>query len=87
VPLVGLSYNSKFEGLFDLLGLPAQPLRLDDFPFRWGARELIAAAEAALGGGGDLQHRAALLGSTVRRRTVQAVFGDTADTSLETADA
>jgi len=87
VPLVGLSYNSKFEGLFDLLGLPAQPLRLDDFPFRWGARELIAAAEAALGGSGDLQHRAALLGSTVRRRTVQAVFGDTADTSLETADA
>lgn len=87
VPLVGLSYNSKFEGLFELLGWPAQPLRLDDFPVRWGARELIAAADAALGGGSDLQHRAALLGSTVQRRTVEVAFDDTADTSLETADA
>jgi polysaccharide pyruvyl transferase WcaK-like protein len=87
VPFVGLSYNSKFEGLFELLGWPAQPLRLDDFPVRWGARELIAAAEAALGAGGDLRHRAALLGSTVRERTLEVAFGETADTSLETADA
>lgn len=87
VPFVGLSYNSKFEGLFDLLGCTAQPLRLDDFPLLWGARELTAAAEAALGAGGDLQHRAALLGSTVRKRTLEAAFGDVADPSLETADA
>jgi len=87
VPLVGLSYNSKFEGLFDLLGLQAQPLRLDDFPVGWGARELIAVAEAALGGGGDLRHRAALLGSAVQKRTLEMAFGENADTSLETADA
>jgi polysaccharide pyruvyl transferase WcaK-like protein len=87
VPFVGLSYNSKFEGLFDLLGWPAEPLRLDDFPARWDVRDLIAAAEAALGGEGDLRHRAALLGSTVRARTLEVAFGETADTSLETADA
>lgn len=87
VPMVGLSYNSKFEGLFDLLGMPAQPLRLDDFPGRWGARELIAAAEAALAGSGDLRHRAALLGAAARKRTLEVAFGDAVDTSLETADA
>ncbi len=36
VPFVGLSYNQKFDGLFDLLEMSRRPLQLDAFPDRWG---------------------------------------------------
>ena len=76
-PLVGLSYNMKFEGLFQLLGAAAQPLQLDHFPDRWGSRELLVEAEAALGGGDKLRQKAELLAAVVRRQTLAVVFGDT----------
>jgi polysaccharide pyruvyl transferase WcaK-like protein len=87
VPLVGLSYNDKFRGLFDQLGTVTSLLPLDDFPDRWGARELIAAAEAALDGRDDLQHRAELLGAAVQRRTLEVAFADLRERTPEVVDA
>jgi polysaccharide pyruvyl transferase WcaK-like protein len=87
VPLVGLSYNDKFRGLFDQLGMATGLLPLDDFPDRWGARELIAAAEAALDARDDLQHRAELLGTAVRRRTLEVAFAGLRERTPEVADA
>ena len=87
VPLVGLSYNDKFQGLFDQLGMATGLLPLDDFPDRWGARDLIAAAEAALGGQDDLRHRAELLGTAVRRRTLEAAFAGLPERTPEVVDA
>ena len=87
VPLVGLSYNDKFRGLFDQLGMATGLLPLDDFPDRWGAREMIAAAEAALGGQDDLRHRVVFVGSAVRRRTLEAAFAGLPERTPEVVDA
>lgn len=67
VPFVGLSYNDKFDGLHDLLGLATRSLPLDQCPDGWGESTLVAAAEAALGSGVDLRQRADALAATVRR--------------------
>ncbi len=87
VPLVGLSYNDKFRGLFDQLGTVTSLLPLDEFPDRWGARELIAAAEAALDGRDDLQHRAELLATAVQRRTLDVALADWRERTPEVVDA
>jgi polysaccharide pyruvyl transferase WcaK-like protein len=87
VPLVGLSYNDKFQGLFDQLGMAARPLPLDDFPDQWGSCALIAAAEAALDGRDDLRHRAELLGAAVQRRTLEVAFAGLREQTPEVADA
>jgi polysaccharide pyruvyl transferase WcaK-like protein len=85
-PLVGLSYNQKFDGLYDLLELPGHPLQLDDFPDRWGPRELVAGAEAALDGRLDLRQRSELLATVVRRQTLAVIFGDSEGAVMEAAD-
>ena len=87
VPLVGLSYNDKFQGLFDQLGIAPRLLRLDDFPDRWGSSALIGAAEAALDGRDDLRHRAELLGAAVQRRTLEVAFTDMPGRMPEVVDA
>jgi polysaccharide pyruvyl transferase WcaK-like protein len=87
VPLVGLSYNDKFLGLFDQLGMAARLLPLDDFPGQWGSRDLIAAAEAAIAGRDDLRHRAELLGAAVQRRTLEVAFADMPGRTPEVVDA
>lgn len=87
IPLVGLSYNPKFDGLFDLLEMPHRPLQLDEFPGQWGPRELVGAAEAALESRLDLRKRSELLATVVRRQTLAVTFGDGAGAGLETADA
>ncbi len=87
VPLVGLSYNDKFRGLFDQLGMATRLLPLDDFPGQWGKGELIAAAEAALDGRDDLRHRAELLGAAVRRSTLDVAFAERPERVPEAADA
>jgi polysaccharide pyruvyl transferase WcaK-like protein len=87
VPLVGLSYNDKFQGLFDQLGMAARPLPLDDFPDQWGSCALISAAEAALDGRGDLRHRAELLGAAVQSSTLEVAFADLRAPTPEVADA
>lgn len=87
VPLVGLAYNEKFQGLFDQLGVQSRLLRLDDFPDRWTARELIAEAEIALGSCEDLRQRAELLGARVRQRTLDVVLGNLSADAVEVFDA
>jgi len=75
VPFVGLSYNSKFDGLYELLGLTSRSLPLDQCPDTWGVTTLVAAAEAALEARVDLRQRAEALGATVREHAIKAGFG------------
>lgn len=87
VPFVGLSYNAKFDGLYDSLGLPARSLPLGLCPDAWNETALVAAAEAALESGVDLRSRADALATAVRREAWAAAFGDTAAGALEAVDA
>lgn len=57
VPGVGLSYNGKFEGFFDMLELPRRMLWLDEFRDGAQAERLIALAEEALADPTDLRAR------------------------------
>ncbi|MGH8249525.1 MAG: polysaccharide pyruvyl transferase family protein [Steroidobacteraceae bacterium] len=76
VPIVGLSYNPKFDGLFELLGLEARSLPLDRFPDLWAAPELLAAAEAAMERQAGLGQRADALATLTRRQALTAAFGE-----------
>ena len=87
VPFVGLSYNGKFDGLYELLGLTARSLPLDQCPDTWGVTTLVAAAEAALEARVDLRQRAEALAATVRLQAIEAAFGTEGARLLETADA
>ena len=86
VPFVGLSYNAKFDGLYELLGLPARALPLDQCPDAWGESTLLAAAESALESRVDLRQRAEALAATVRLEARAVAFGHAVG-ALETADA
>ena len=87
VPFVGLSYNGKFDGLYELLGLQARSLPLDQCPDAWGVATLVAAAEAALEARVDLRQRAEALAATVRSEAIDAAFGLNAPNALRVADA
>lgn len=87
VPVVGLSYNDKFEGFFDQLGVTPRVLRLDDFPDRWSAPALQALAEAALEDRSDLRHRSELLAAQVRQATLDVVLGGVRASAAEALDA
>jgi polysaccharide pyruvyl transferase WcaK-like protein len=87
VPFVGLSYNAKFDGLYELLGLTARSLPLDQCPDTWGVTTLVAAAEAALEARVDLRQRAEALGATVRLRAIEAAFGTLGARVVGAADA
>ena len=86
VPFVGLSYNAKFDGLYELLGLPDRALALDLCPHAWGETTLLAAAEAALESRVDLAQRASALAETARLEA-QAVAFEPAARALEPVDA
>jgi polysaccharide pyruvyl transferase WcaK-like protein len=87
VPFVGLSYNGKFDGLYELLGLQARSLPLDQCPDAWGVSTLLGAAEAALAARIDLRQRAESLASRVRSEAIELAFGAAAPAALGAADA
>lgn len=87
VPFVGLSYNAKFDGLYELLGLPTRSLPLDQCPETWGVTTLVAAAEASLEARVDLRQRADALGATVRLQAIESAFGTQVAQVLGAADA
>jgi polysaccharide pyruvyl transferase WcaK-like protein len=87
VPFVGLSYNGKFDGLYELLGLQARSLPLDQCPDAWGTTTLVSAAESALNSRVDLRQRAEALAATVRLEALAAAFGTAAPRTLGAADA
>jgi len=61
VPGVALGYNGKFEGYFDMLGIPRRLAWLDEFRDGQHAARLVALAEAALADPTDLRERCAKL--------------------------
>jgi polysaccharide pyruvyl transferase WcaK-like protein len=87
VPFVGLSYNGKFDGMYDRLGLASRPLSLDQCPDTWGPSTLVAAAEAALEAQVDLRQRSEALAASVRAHAISAAFGNIPAPQMEAADA
>lgn len=69
VPIAGLAYNGKFEGLFGMLGLQRKVLWLEEF--RQGNRvaQMERLINEALEDKTDLRHRSELLSQKVHRRT------------------
>jgi len=74
-PLVGLAYNGKFQGMFDMLNIPRRMLWLDeageDLPVK--VQSLV---DAALQSNEDLQQRATKLADIAARRTAALLDGD-----------
>lgn len=87
VPFVGLSYNGKFDGLYDRLGLTTRSLPLDLCPDGWGVTTLVAAAQAALELPVDLRQRSEALAAQVRAHTLALAFEAHPVQVLEAADA
>lgn len=87
VPFVGLSYNGKFDGLYERLGLDARSLPLDLCPDTWAASTLVAAAEAAMESRVDLRQRAESLAARARAHAISTAFGARQQPTLEAADA
>lgn len=73
VPIVGLAYNGKFDGLFELLGIPKRLLWMNDFQKNDMRERLTSLAFDALGDKTDIQHRSALLGKISFERTSELV--------------
>lgn len=69
-PLVGLAYNGKFAGLFDLLGLPQRFIWIDAFAST-NPGSLMQLAHEAMAAKDDIQQRAANLASQVSARTAE----------------
>ncbi|MGH7577497.1 MAG: polysaccharide pyruvyl transferase family protein [Longimicrobiales bacterium] len=74
VPIVGLAYNGKFSGLFQLLGLPERLLWLDRFREPEQAPLLEAMALDAMQDATDLAVRAEQLAGVCRERTETLVL-------------
>jgi polysaccharide pyruvyl transferase WcaK-like protein len=68
-PIVGLAYNGKFEGLFELLGLPARLIWIDEFRHPSAGARLFNMALEAVADPTDLRQRAGQLAQTTLRHT------------------
>lgn len=69
VPVVGLAYNGKFAGLFDLLGIPGRLLWLEDFRGGAQAARLEGLMMSALADGDAIGRRAEELAAQSREAT------------------
>ncbi len=83
VPIVGLAYNSKFEGLFDLLGIPRRLLWLNELASKSLQRRLEELAIAAIEDTTDLRARSAALADAVFRRTAALLADSPPRTAAE----
>lgn len=68
-PIVGLAYNGKFDGLFELLQLPYRPLWLNELAASSFASQLEQLALEALKQRDALGKRAEYLGALAREKT------------------
>lgn len=57
VPVVGLGYNGKFEGFFDMLGIPRRMIWMNEFTLDSQSERLQRMAEEALSDETDLRNR------------------------------
>lgn len=71
VPIVGLAYNGKFEGLFDLLGIPRRLVWMNESRNQSVHARIVELAAEALRDSTDLRARAQQLGAIVRQRAVE----------------
>ena len=68
-PIVGLAYNGKFNGLFELLRLPYQPLWLDELKASSFSEQLQSLAIKAVEHQSHLRTRTKELAAAVRQET------------------
>ncbi len=73
VPVVGLAYNGKFEGLFRLLGLKRSVLWLNQFKKGATAADIEQLAADALNDPTDLRARAGQLADSVHHGTRELI--------------
>jgi len=71
VPIVGLAYNGKFEGLFENLGLPRRLLWLNDLGRATRLEGFDTLVNDALNDKTDVRHRAAMLADRTHRSTAR----------------
>lgn len=71
VPIVGLAYNGKFEGLFDLLGIPRRLVWMNESRNQSVQARIVELAAEALRDSTDLRARAQQLEAIVRARAVE----------------
>jgi polysaccharide pyruvyl transferase WcaK-like protein len=71
VPIVGLAYNGKFEGLFDLLGIPRRLVWMNESRNQPVQARIVALAAEALRDNTDVRARTQQLGGIVRQRAVE----------------
>lgn len=69
VPVVGLGYNGKFEGFFDMLGIPRRMIWMNEFRMESQLERLQQLAEDALSDTIDLRNRCELLAHRTARQT------------------
>jgi polysaccharide pyruvyl transferase WcaK-like protein len=65
-PVVGLAYNQKFQGLFQMLGIGDQLMDVVDFVQGTKILELTDMASAAMVGPNDFLQRAVTLGAQTK---------------------
>lgn len=70
-PVIGLPYNGKFGGLFDLLGLPRRLVWMDEFKSRDPGDQIFQLAREALEDSTDLRARANELAVVTRTYTAR----------------
>lgn len=78
VPIVGLAYNAKFEGLFSQLRTPPRLMHLDDFASEPQTERLVALMRAAHNAPGDLRRATAALATQARTDVVRTLHPDNA---------
>ncbi len=76
VPIVGLGYNGKFQGLFDMLGITQRVIPLDDFrDQRACAQDLVRMAITAVEEDRDLAVRSSRLAGQTRAAVASMLYG------------
>ena len=76
-PIVGMAYNGKFAGVFDLLGIPDNLLWINDFQSGSQSERVTLLALRAIQEPVDLSRRSAVLAEHCHRATA-ALLGETA---------
>jgi hypothetical protein len=89
-PVIGLSYNPKFEGFFDLIGRPDRVLRIEEFVEKEMVDDLAASIRRGIDEGRSMPPRLPALIELTRNYTSWVLGGGRPlhdDPALPPADA
>ena len=72
-PVVGMAYNGKFDGMFQMLGMPSRLIPLDDFRTGSPIGEIERLTTEALEDPADYRQRARILAEISAARTGELI--------------